>query len=209
MPLVGLVTVDPFWATTTPVETGAGASEVDATNTAGVAFRVTTDDNDYDGMNVQANGAAFTLTANMPIWFGAKIAIDHATSTDLYIGLCETKTEIMQASSAHVVEGSTKSHVGFYKVAGGTATKYTAEKAGAATAPSAGTMTTSAITYEMYWDGTTLNYYVDGSAVGTVTGTTYLPATGTALRPSLCFRTGRSSAQLCDVYWWRCIQIGQ
>ncbi len=209
-PMVGpTATIDPYWATTTVVETSAQATNIVATNTAGVAARITTDNQEYDGMNIQASGAAYTLTANMPLWFGAKIAINQATSTDLFIGLCATRTEILKASSTHILHASTKSHVGFYKVDAGTATKYIAEKGGVPSSSSADTMTTSAITYELYWNGSNMTYYIDGSVVGTVTSTAYLPATGTALRPSLCFRTGNAAARQCDIYWWRCIQVGQ
>ena len=204
-PLVGITTVDPYWATTTVI---GAATETDATNTAGVSFRITTDANEFDAANIQASGAPVSLTANMPIWFGAKIAINNATSTDLYVGLCSTRTAIF-AAAGHTLHASTKSHVGFYKYDGVTATKYVSELVGAISSSSADTMTTSAITYEMYWNGSVLTYYIDGAEVGSVASATYLPATGTALRPSLAFRAGDSTARQCDVYWWRCIQVGQ
>lgn len=206
-PLVGAAGTDPYWATTTMKESGAGTTEVAATNTAGVAFRVTTAGGALDGANIQASGAAFTLTSNKPFYFGAKVAINHATSTDFYIGLCHTRTVIIN-SAAHALHASTKSHVGFYKYDAGTATKYISEKSGSASSSSAGTMTTSAHVYEMVWDGTKMNYWLDGSAVGTVTTAAKLPTTA-SLRPSLCFRNGNSAARQCDVYWWRCVQIGQ
>lgn len=210
-PFVGPAGTDTYWATVTMVESGAGGSTtVVATNTAGVAFRVETDNAEYDGANIQASGAAFTLAAGYPLYFGAKVKINHATSTDLYVGLCSTRTEIMKKSTAHAIHASTKSHVGFYKVDAGTATKYIAEKAGAASSSSAGTMDTSAHIYEFYYDGKSsshgVTFYVDGSAVGTITGTTNIPTA--ALRPSLCFRTGNAAARQCDVYWWRVIQLG-
>jgi hypothetical protein len=207
-PLVGVTGTEPYWGTTALVEAGGSSTEIVAPIAAGVAARMTTAGNEYDGGQVQASGAAFTLTAAMPMWFGAKVAINHATSTDLYIGLCETRAPVMDAAS-HVLHASTKSHVGFYKYDGGTATQYTAEKSGAALPSSADTMTTSAITYEMYWNGTTLKYYIDGTVVGSVTGTTNLPATGTALRPTFVFRNGSVASRQCDIYWWRVIQTGQ
>jgi len=206
-PLAGVAGTDPYWATTTVVEIGASTTEMAATNTAGVAARVTTAGNEYDGGNYQGSGAAFTLTGSMPLWFGAKIAINHATSTNLYIGLCETRTEILKKSTAHTLHASTKSHVGFYKYDAVTAIKYIAEDTGSASSSSAGTMDTSAHIYEMYWDGSTLNYYFDGTAVGTVTTAANIPTA--ALRPSLCFRNGNAASRQCDVYWWRVIQVGQ
>ena len=88
-----------------------------------------------------------------------------------------------------------------------TTTKYIAEDTGSASSWSADTMTTSAIIYEMYWDGSTLNYYVDGAYVAAISAAANIP-TG-ALRPSICFRTGSANARQCDIYWWRVIQIGQ
>jgi hypothetical protein len=208
-PFVGVAGADTYWATVTMKESGASSTEVAATNTAGVAFRITTAGNEYDGCNLQASGAGFALAAQKPLYFGAKVAINHATSTDLYLGLCNTETAIMK-SSAHGLHASAANHIGFYKVDGGTATKYISEKSGSASSSSAGTMTTSAHIYEIYYDGKSssagVHFYVDGSLAGTVTTTAKIPTA--AMRPSLCFRNGNAAARQCDVYWWRCIQIG-
>ncbi len=208
-PLVGPAGDDTYWGTGTVVQTGLGGSTtIVATNTAGVAFRVETDNADFDGLNLQASGATFALASNKPLYFGAKAAINHATSTSFFIGLCSTRTEILKASASHTLHANTKSHAGFYKYDAVTLTKYCAEKSGSIASASAGTMDTSAHIYELYWDGsTTLTYYVDGSAVGTITATANIPTT--ALRPSLCFRTGSANVRQCDVYWWRTIQVGQ
>ncbi len=158
--------------------------------------------NEYDGAAIQASGAAFTLAANKPLWFGAKVALDEATSTDFYIGLGITRSAFLTAAG-HTMHAATIDHAGFVKFDGGTSTLYIAEKAGAVSSSSAGTMDTSAHIYEMYWNGSNMTYYVDGSAVGTVTS---VPTV--ALRPTMVFRNGSSSVQTCDVYWWRTIQIG-
>lgn len=210
-PLGGITTVDPYWATTTMNDASGARCEITSPVVAGVALRISTANVEYYGTNVQASGAAITTGAGKPFYMGAKLKINHATSTDLYIGLCSTRTEIMKKSTAHGIHASTKSHIGFYKVDGGTATKYISEKAGAASSSSAATMDTSAHIYEIYYDGKSSSanvfYYVDGSLVGTITGTTNVCTT--ALRPSLCFRTGSNAARQCDVYWWRAIQLGQ
>ena len=209
-PLVGPAGTDTYWATVTMKESGAGSTEVAATNAAGVAFRVTTAGNEYDGANLQASGAAFALAAQKPLWFGAKVAINHATSTDLFLGLCNTSTAIMK-SSAHGLNASAVNNVGFLKVDGGTATKYNAENSGSASSSSAATMDTSAHVYEIYYDGKSssagVHFYVDGSLVGSVTTAAKIPTA--AMRPSLCFRNGNAAVRQCDVYWWRCIQVGQ
>jgi len=67
MPLVGAAGVDTYWGTGTMVETSANATNIVATNTAGVAARITTDNQEYDGGTLQASGAAFTLTGSMPL----------------------------------------------------------------------------------------------------------------------------------------------
>ena len=208
-PLVGPAATDTYWGTGTMVETSANATNIAATNTAGVIARITTDNQEYDGANIQASGAAFTTASAMPFYFGAKIAINHATSTDLYIGLCATRTEILRASTAHTLHASTATHLGWWKLDGGTAIKYGAESSGSISSASASSaMDTSAHVYEVYWDGSTLYYYMDGTQMSsTVSAASYIGTT--ALRPSICFRTGSNAARQCDIYWWRAIQIGQ
>jgi hypothetical protein len=209
MPLNGPAADDTYWGTCTVTDASVGAAFTIVSPIAvGVPTRMTTDVKEYDGGNLQASGATFAFAANKPLYAGAKIAINHATSTDLFWGLCTTRTEILKASGSHIIHASTQSHAGFYKLDGGTATLYAAEKSGSISSSSAATMDTSAHIYEIYWDGsTTLTYYVDGSAVSTITTTANIPTT--ALRPSLCFRAGNSAARVCDVYWWRTIQVGQ
>lgn len=206
LPMVGAAGADTYWGTMTNVESGAGSTEIAATNTAGVAARITTAGNEYDGANIQASGAAITMAANKPFYFGAKIAINHATSTDLFVGLCQTRTIILAKSTAHGLHASTKSHIGFYKLDAGTATKYAAEKAGALTSSSASTMDTSAHIYEVNFDGSSADFYVDGTNVGTV-ALANCP-TANPLRPSLCFRNGNGAVRQCDIYWMKAIQIG-
>ena len=204
-PLVGPSGTDPYWATTTVVEGGAGTTEVDVTNTAGVAFRITTAANEFDGANIQASGAAFTLAANKPLYFGAKVAINNATSTDLFVGLCQTRTAFFTAA-AHTISASTKSHVGFYKLDAVTATKYVAEKNTVVTSSSAGTMGTSAHIYELNFDGSNMHYFLDGTQVGTIALASC--PTANPLRPTISFRNGNAAVRLGDVYWWRVIQLG-
>lgn len=208
-PLVGITTVDPYWATTTMQDASGARCEVDAPIVAGISFRIATNNVEYYGANIQADGAPFTTTSGKPFYFGAKVKINNATSTDLYVGLCGTRTEILKASSAHALHASTKYHAGFWKLDGGTTIKYGAESSGNISSASVGSaMDTSAHVYEMYWDGTTLKFYFDGTLQSsTVSAASYIGTT--ALRPSLCFRTGNSASRQADVYWMRAIQIGQ
>lgn len=208
-PLSGPAGSDTYWGTGTMKESGAGSTTITAPVAAGVIARIATAANEYDGANIQASGAPFTTTSGKPFYFGAKVKINHATSTDLYIGLCGTRTELLKASAAHGLHASTKYHAGFWKLDGGTTIKYGAESSGNISSASASSaMDTSAHIYEMYWDGSILKFYIDGSVQSsTVSAASYIGTT--ALRPSICFRNGNAAVRQCDIYWWRAIQIGQ
>ena len=203
-------TGDPTWGTCTIVEAGLGGSTTQVAGDArGKGLKVVTDNADYDALNLQAHGAVFQFSVNRPLYFGAKVELADATNTDMYVGLCTTRTAVFTAA-AHTIHASTQSHAGFYKLDAGTATKYIGEKAGTASSSSAATMDTSAHIYEMYWDGPSslangrITYWVDGSRVGQVTTSNI--TTG-VLRPTFVFRTGNSFAETCYVHWMRAIQI--
>ena len=199
-------TSDPTWGTCTNVESGAGSVAITGGDARGKSLKIVNAGNDYDGTNIQAHGAVFALASNKPTYFGCKVEINHATSTDLFVGMSKTRTEIMKKSTAHGLHASTKSIVGFYKVDAGTATKYISKKSSTASSSSAATMTTSATIYEWYHDGSgQIDFYVNGSNVGTVSTAGAIPTA--VMRPSICFRNGNAAARTCYVHWMRAIQL--
>ena len=140
-------TSDPTWATCTMKESGAGSTAVTAGDARGKSLKIVNAGNEYDGANVQVYGTTFAMAAQKPMYFGCKVDINHATSTDLFVGVCKANTEIIKASSAHTLHASTKSLVGFYKYDAVTATKYISKKSSTGSSSRAATMDTSAHIY--------------------------------------------------------------
>ena len=201
-------TNDPTWAAMDL--TGAGTQV--AGTAAGVGLLLTTAGAAKDGPVLQVEGSPFALAANKPLYFGAKVEMDEATSTAFYMGLCATRAASIMPSYA--IHGGTVNHVGFHKSDGTTAITYWSESGGSASNSSAATMTTAARIYEFYYDGAsvsvtgaspTLTYWVDGSQVGQITSTSTMPTV--AMRPTIGFLTGSSSVQIAQVHWWKTIQI--
>ena len=171
-------------------------------DTAGEKLLMTNAANEYDGSCLTLHGEAFKLSSGEPFYFGAKIKSSRADA-DFVLGMCETLTAYMEAA-AHTVIG-TALEGAFFFVGTTAAVKAQVYKdnAQSSTADAASVLDTSAHIYEIYWDGTYVNFYYDGTLV-TSTATT-LP--DGALTPVLHFRNGSGNATTCTVSWMRAIQI--
>jgi len=191
--------------TTVVTETGAGSCTIVNSATAGIAMLLTTDDAEYEGIQLQAKGEAFKLTTDKPFYFGIKCSISDATQSDLLIGLCHTHADLVKTAVAHEIAAADVEGVFFWKADAGTIIKAKTYVAGAetATANSATAMDTSAHIYEITWDGTTINFYVDGILVTSTAAS--LPTED--LTPSINLRTGENAAKTMSIYWMRAIQI--
>jgi hypothetical protein len=188
----------------TVVEAGAGDSLQANSATAGTAMLLTNAGNEYDGTNMQALGEAFKLTSEKPLYFGIKCSISDATQSDLLVGLAEAHGDLLNAG-AHAVAAASVEGVFFLKL--DAVTQIHAETwkdaAQTATAHAATAMDTSAHTYEILWDGTTVHFYMDSILVTTVAAD--LPDGD--LTPSIVFRNGEAAVKTMTVYWMKCIQI--
>jgi len=191
--------------TTVVTETGAGSCTIVNSLTAETAMLLTTDDTEYEGIQLQAKGEAFLLTSAKPLYFGIKCSISDATQSDLLIGLCETHGDLVATAAAHAIAAADVEGVFFWKVDGGTVitAKTYKDAAQTAIANSATVMNTSAHIYEIVWDGTTVYFYVDGILVTSVAAS--LPDGD--LTPSINLRAGANAAKTMTVYWMKCIQI--
>jgi hypothetical protein len=203
-------TNDPTWGTCTNKESGgAGSVAVTGGDARGKSLKIVLSAGEYDGCNLQAHGTTFALAAQKPMYFGAKVEINHATSTDLFVGMHKTLTTVLKSAAAHGLHSSAKSLVGFYKIDAGTATKYISKKTSTASSSSAATMDTSAHIYEWYYDAKSssanIMFYVDGTNVGTVTTAGAIPTA--VMRPTIAFRNGNAAARTCYVHWMRAIQL--
>jgi hypothetical protein len=189
----------------TVTEAGAGGdSTIVNSATAGEALTLVTDNAEYDGLNVQLKGEAFKCDTAKPFYFGIKCAISDATQSDFLVGLCETLTALLNVAASHAIAAANVEGVFFFKADGGTTltAKTYLDGAQTATANAASAMDTSAHVYEIYWDGTTVYFYVDAVLVTSVAAS--LPDGD--LTPSINFRAGAAAAKTMTVYWMKTIQ---
>lgn len=197
----GTVSSDAFpgW-TSTLVETGAGESTVTLADASGGAMVITTDDAENDGVNVQLKGESFGFsTSQAATYFGARFKISDATQSDFIAGLCITDTTLL---------GGMTDGVYFRKVDGSTAAEFVTEKDSSETATAA-VLTVVADTYyivEFYFDGSSIEAFVDGTKVAQHTLT--IPD-DELLTPSFHFLSGEAAAKTMTVDWVRAIQVGR
>ena len=191
-------TGDPTAWTTTVVEAGSGTTTFASTDASGGKAIITTAGNEDDGGNYQLNGESFEITSDLDLYFGTKLAINDADQTDLFIGLAVTDTTLL---------GGVADGVYFESVDGSASLSAVTEASSTETqSDSVGTLVDATeIELEFYWDGTTVEFFVDGSSVAT--STTNIPST--QMRVSVHFLTGEATANTCTIDWIRCIQIGR
>lgn len=191
-------TGDPLAWTTTVVEAGSGVTTFASTDASGGKAIITTAGNEDDGGNYQLNGESFETTSDQDLYFGTKLAINDADQTDLFIGLAVTDTTLL---------GGVADGIYFESVDGSASLSAVTEASSTETqSDSVGTLADDTeIELEFYWDGTTVEFFVDGTSVAT--STTNIPAT--QMRVSVHFLTGEATANTCTIDWIRCIQIGR
>lgn len=185
--------------------TQVGTNTIVNSLTAGNWLTLTTGGTEYNGINAQVKGENFKLVAGKPLYFGAKLSINDATESDLFIGLAETNTVLLATSSAHGIGGSNIEGAFFAKLDAVTAITARTYEANAQTNSfTVGTaIDTNAHIYEIVWDGVSqLTFYFDGVIVGCCTGT--LP--NGDLTPSINVRAGSAAARVCEISWLRCFQ---
>jgi len=184
--------------------TETGSSTTTNSLTAGKILTITTGTNDFDGVNMQLLGEQFKLETGKPLYFGIKCDIDHATNTDFLVGLCETDTDLLADATTHGIDISGDG-VFFSKIDATTtiAAKTYLDGVETGTANYATAMTTSSTVYEIYWDGSTVYFYVDNNLVTSINSG--LPDGD--LTPSICFREGASGTKAMNISWFKCIQL--
>ena len=186
--------------TTTLVEAGGGESTVTMPDAHGGALLLTTDANEDDGINFQKIGENFLLLAGVQaVYFGVRLKISDATQSDILVGLCITDTTLL---------GGLSDGVYFEKLDGSTSMSCTTEKNSTETqTDSIGTFVADTYyTLEWYWDGTSVEFFVDGASVAQHTANI---CDDEELTPSIHFLAGAAAVKTCTVDWIRAIQIGR
>ncbi len=191
---------DPAW-TVTRTEGGNGESTVTRTDAVGGALLITTDDAENDGVNMQGIGEAFELTSDQELYFGALgLKVSDATQSDFFVGLAITDTDIL---------GGVTDRIGFQKLDGETGVKFMLEKDSTETL-SASLLTAAnntAVDLEFYWDGTSIEVFVNGASVATP-AVTNLP-NDEFLRKTIQFLAGEAVAKTFTLDKLVIIQIGR
>jgi hypothetical protein len=197
----GTVASDTFpgW-TSTLVEAGAGESTITLADASGGAMVITTDANEDDGINFQLKGESFGFAAaQKATYFGIRLKVSDVTQSDLLVGLCITDTTLL---------GGMTDGVYFRKADASAAVEFVTEKDSSETATAA-VLTAVADTYyilEFYFDGTSIEAFVDGVRVAQHTLT--IPD-DELLTPSVHFLAGEAVAKTMTIDWIRAIQVGR
>ena len=154
-----IATEDPVGWATTVVEI-SGATELSGSPTQGFIGRITNAGDDNDGGSYQAPGQTFRCVSGMKWYAGLGFTASEATQSDLLFGGCITDTTLLGGMTDGVYMESLDAGTGISVVA----EKNTSETQ----TDSLGTMSTDAQIWEMFWDGTNISYWIDGSLVATV-----------------------------------------
>ncbi len=186
----------------TEVDAGAGNCTVVNAETAGEKLLITNAGNEYDGSCLTLRGEAFKLTTGLPFYFGIKMKSSHADA-DFIVGLGETLTAYLAAAAHTVIAANVEGAFFIHNTGEAIKAQVYKNNAQSSTADAATALDTSAHIYEIYWDGSYVNFYYDGTLV-TSTATTLADGD---LTPFLHFRNGTANARNLTVSWMRCIQI--
>lgn len=184
----------------TLVEAGAGESTVTIPDVVGGALLLTTDAADNDGINLQLDGESYELTTDQKLtYFGIQLRSGEATQSDFLVGLCITDTDLL---------GGMTDGVYFRKVDASTSVSVVTEKDSSET-ETTGVLTFAAdtdYTLEFFFDGSSVEFFVDGVSVARHTLT--IPD-DEALTPSIHFLSGNAAVETMQIDWIRAIQIGR
>jgi hypothetical protein len=186
--------------TTTLVEAGAGESTVTVPDAAGGTLLLTTDANEDDGINFQKIGENFKLsTSQQACYFGIRFKISDKTQSDFIVGLCITDTALL---------GGMTDGVYFRKVDGAATVNVVTEKNSTETETLAvSTMVNDTyVILEWYWDGTSVEFFVDGVAVAQHTANI---VDDEELTPSIHFLAGEAVVKTMTVDWIRAVMVGR
>ena len=198
-------TGDPNPFTTTVVETGGGGdSTIVKSLTAGQLFTITTDNAEYDSVNINLKGEAFKLEAGKPLYFGCKMKFGDIDKMDGFIGMTESDAAVFNAAS-HAL-AITGDMCGFVTADTDTSGDFKTFKANSETNTAAAATTIAdgvSFIFEMYWDGSTLYGYENDTLISSFTAD--LPADDLTI--TIQARTANAAAETFTIEWLRCIQV--
>jgi hypothetical protein len=184
------------------VTTLVNASTAVPTDVAGGAMLITTAGADNDGVKLQLGstaGESIDLSGPYPFYLGCELAASVVTQADLLVGLCVTDTTCLDG----VTDG-----IYFRNVDGSALLYAVTEKDSIEGATAVATLVAgSYITVEIYFDGATLYFYVNGVLKSSKARTDATFPNDELMRLTLEFLTGDNAAITCTVKWIRVIQV--
>ncbi len=187
------VTFDPVGWTSTVVEIGANETELSGSPTSGFIARILNAGNENDGGNYQAPGQLFRCVSGDRWYAGLQFTSSEETEIDLLFGVCNSSTTLLGG----VVDGAY-----IETLDGGTGISVVAEKDSTETqTDSLGTMVTTSMIWEMFWDGTNLDYLIDGVVVKSIAAGN-IPD-DEPLRLSIAELNGEAAAHTIDIGFCR------
>lgn len=186
--------------TNTAVEVGTGDSTVIAqTDVIGGAVRLDAADNENDGVQLQSDTVFYLASADR-MYFGARWKISEKTQSDAFVGIAVTDTSILA--------GNPDDMIGFITHDGDANLDYIVRESTTGTAVDSATdlVNDTWITTELYYDGSSVYIFIDGSQTAIITAN--IPD-DVNLRASLCYLNGAGSMQHdgIEVDWLRAIMI--
>lgn len=181
--------------------TRVGKSQVHLLDGVGGKLRLLTGAVENDGINMLLSPRAFELTSDQHLYFGLfGVTINDVTQSDFFAGLAVRDSAIL---------GGVTDRVGFQSLDGSTDMKVLLEKDSTETLSAAvhTLVDATAVDLEIYWDGATIEFFVDGVSVATP-AVTNLP-NDEALLAAIEFLTGEAAAQTFDADKLVVVQIGR
>lgn len=185
--------------TLTFVEVGAACTLAPIDGADGGQVLLTSGGNEDDGLNMQVDGEAFSLstTTAYPAYFGIRFQVSDATQSDFIAGLCITDTTLTAGMSDGIY---------FRSADGAAAISAVIEKNTAETTVAA--LTGADATWmklEILFDGTNADFYVNDTLL-TRQVMTNLPD-DEYLTPSFEYLAGAAGADTVTIDWIRAFQI--
>lgn len=198
-------TGDALGYVTTVVEGGTGDTLTSNAVTAGDIMLITNAAGEYDGINLQRCGSNLVTVGDKPLYYGIRCKISDATQSDLLVGICGLKTDLLNTSSSHAITSTNVEGLFFFKADGATTIAVKSYVAGVqtGTANVATAMDTDYHDFEIYYDGDLAHFFFDNVLVASFDSG--LPTA--TLTPSVNFRNGAAAVKTMTIAWQNCIQV--
>lgn len=189
----------------TATQATAGTFALDATDEKGVALADCNSTTATQGINVQAAGVAFKMSASTKLWYEARVKIaDTATGPELFVGLSDVETAIIASSAV-----ASDNYLGFYSITDNNVISFASEDGGTQTnkASVATLVDDTWVKLGFKVDGLSkVTAYVNGAALEDYEITTNI--VDALVVPSFVCQSGGTTDPILHIDWVKCYQLG-